>query len=140
MIELLQGVRVAQIGVQVLFAGLLTLSFTDRFSRLDDFQRGTYVVTLLLAVVTTGLLVAPAAAHRMTFARGVKPLTVRLSHRLFVAGLVTLALTLTGAVLLVLDATVARGLAVALAAAAAVVLCVLWFVVPLPLRRRGGQS
>jgi len=103
MLELLQELRVAQTGVQILFAFLLSLSFTDRFDRIDDIQRWTYVVTLLLSVLTAGLLVAPAAAHRSTFRRGAKVGTVLLGHRLFVLGLVTLALTLTGAVLLVLE-------------------------------------
>ena len=86
MIEMLQELRVAQTGVQILFAFLLSLSFTERFARIDDFQRWTYVVTLLLTSVTTGLLVAPAAIHRMLFGRGVKAATVRLGHHLFVAG------------------------------------------------------
>ena len=73
MLELLQELRVAQIGVQILFAGLISVSFMERFANVNAFQRWTYVVTLLLAAVTTGLLVAPAAAHRMTFGRGVKP-------------------------------------------------------------------
>ncbi|MBW0089095.1 hypothetical protein I4I73_08395 [Pseudonocardia sp. KRD-184] len=130
MLELLQELRVAQTGVQILFAFLLSLSFTERFGRIDEVQRWTYVVTLLLSVLTAGLLVGPAAAHRMTFARGVKAPTVALGQRLFVAGLATLALTLTGAVLLVLDVAVGRGFAVPAAAAVGVVLMGLWFVLP----------
>lgn len=130
MMELLQGLRVAQTGVQILFAFLLSLSFTERFGRIDEVQRWTYVVTLLLSVLTAGLLVGPAAAHRMTFARGVKAPTVALGQRLFVAGLATLALTLSGAVLLVLDVAVGRGFAVCAAAAVGVVLVGLWFALP----------
>jgi hypothetical protein len=140
MLELLQEVRVAQIGVQILFAGLISLSFMDRFRDIDAVQRWTYVITLLLAAVTTGLLVAPAAAHRMTFGRGVKPQTVQLGHRLFVYGLAALALTFAGAVLLVLDETVGRAFGVVAAAAVAVLLLVLWFVVPLPVRGEGGKG
>ena len=58
MVEMLQELRVAQTGVQILFAFLLSLSFTERFARIDDFQLWTYVVTLLLTALTTGLLVA----------------------------------------------------------------------------------
>lgn len=136
MIELLQELRVAQTGVQILFAFLLSLSFTDRFERIDEFERWTYVVTLLLSAATAGLLVAPAAVHRVTFRRGVKAQTVQLGHKLFTAGLCTLALTLTGAVLLVLDVAVGRSFAVPAAVAVAFVLLGLWFVLPLPLRRR----
>jgi hypothetical protein len=140
MIELLQELRVAQTGVQILFAFLLSLSFTERFGRIDATQRWTYVVTLLLSVVTAGLLVAPAAVHRMTFRRGLKRETVQLSHLLFTVGLISLALTLTGAVLLVLDVAVGRGFAVPAAALTLVMLLGLWFVLPLPLRYNGNGS
>lgn len=133
MLELLQELRVAQTGVQILFAFLLTLSFTDRFGRIDEVQRWTYVATLLLSVLTAGLLVAPAAAHRVTFQHGLKRETVELGQRLFLVGLATLALTLTGAVLLVLDVAVGRGFAIPVAAGVGMVLVGLWFVVPLPL-------
>jgi Family of unknown function (DUF6328) len=140
MIEMLQELRVAQTGVQILFAFLLSLSFTERFARIDDFQRWTYVVTLLLSSVTTGLLVAPAAIHRMLFGRGVKAATVRIGHHLFVAGLAALALTLVGAVLLVLDVAVGRSFALWSAGALGVLLVGLWFVLPLPLRRRNDAE
>ncbi|GAA1204036.1 DUF6328 family protein [Pseudonocardia alaniniphila] len=136
MIELLQELRVAQTGVQILFAFLLSLSFTDRFARLDEMQRWTYIVTLLLSVITAGLLVAPAAAHRMTFRRGVKQQTVQLGHRLFTTGLATLALTLTGSVLLVLDVATSDEIAVPVASAVGVILLGLWFVLPLRLLRQ----
>ncbi|WP_219414296.1 DUF6328 family protein [Pseudonocardia nigra] len=136
MVELLQELRVAQTGVQILFAFLLSLSFTQRFIEITATQKWIYVVTLLLSIVTTGLLVAPAAAHRMTFRRGVKAETVTLGHRLFTAGLGTLALTLTGAVLLVLDVVMGRVFAVASAVTAAAVLFGLWFLMPVPLLRR----
>ena len=140
MIEMLQELRVAQTGVQILFAFLLSLSFTERFTEIDDFQRGTYVVTLLLTALTTGLLVAPAAIHRMLFGRGVKQATVEIGHKLFVAGLAALALTLVGAVLLVLDVAVGRSFAAWSAGAVGVVLIGLWFVLPLPLRRRNDNG
>lgn len=134
MLELLQELRVAQTGVQILFAFLLSLSFTERFGRIDEFQRWTYVLTLLLSVVTAGLLVGPAAAHRITVAHGVKAATVELGQRLFLVGLGVLALTLTGAVLLVLDVAVGRAFAVPMASVVGIVLVGLWFVLPLPLR------
>jgi len=140
MVEMLQELRVAQTGVQILFAFLLSLSFTERFARIDDFQRGTYVTTLLLTAVTTGLLVAPAAIHRMLFGKGVKATTVRIGHRLFVAGLVALAMTLVGAVLLVLDVAVGRTFAVWSAALLGVLLVGLWFVLPLPVRTRNERD
>ena len=135
MIELLQELRVAQTGVQILFAFLLTLSFTDRFGSIDQVQRWTYVVTLLCSVLTAGLFVAPAAVHRVTFRRGVKAETVQLGHRLFTLGLGALALTLTGSLLLVLDVAVGRPFAITAAVVVCIVLSMLWFALPLPLLR-----
>lgn len=140
MLELLQELRVAQTGVQILFAFLLTLSFTERFGRIDQFQLWTYVVTLLASVLTAGLFVAPAAVHRVTFGRGVKQETVLLGHRLFAVGLAFLSLTLTGSVLLVLDVAVGRSFAIPVACVVGVVLVGLWFVLPLPLAARGNNG
>lgn len=140
MSELLQELRVAQIGVTILFAGLISLPFTERFARVDETQRWTYVVALLLTTVSAGLLIAPAAVHRMSFGLGVKPQVVRLGHRLFQLGLATLALTLTAAVLLVLDVTLGRAAATVIAAAVFLVLVGLWFVMPLPVRRASERA
>ena len=140
MVEMLQELRVAQTGVQILFAFLLSLTFTERFGRIDDFQRWTYVVTLLLTALTTGLLVAPAAIHRMLFGRGVKAAAVQIGHHLFLGGLVSLTLTLMGAVLLVLDVAVGRTFALWSAAGVGVALVLLWFVLPLPVRTRNERD
>jgi Family of unknown function (DUF6328) len=140
MIEMLQELRVAQTGIQILFAFLLSLSFTDRFGRIDDVQRWTYVVTLLMTTLTTGLLVAPAAVHRVLFGRRVKLAVVRVGQQLFVAGLIALALTLMGAVLLVLDIAIGRSLAIPITAAVGVMLVGLWFVLPLPVLRRSQRE
>jgi hypothetical protein len=135
MVELLQELRVAQTGVQILFAFLLTLSFTERFVRIDSTQRTIYVVTLVLSALTTVLLVAPVAAHRMMFRRGRKRQLVDASHRIALVGLATLGLSVVGAVMLALDVTIGRGPAVLISTLLGLVALVLWFVVPLPLRR-----
>jgi hypothetical protein len=133
MAELLQELRVAQTGVQILFAFLLSLVFQQRFAEITEAQRWIYVVTLLMSVVTAGLLVAPAAVHRVTFRRGLKMETVRLGHRLFTAGLAMLAATLAGGVLLVLDVAVGSWFAVPVALMALLLLLALWYLLPLPL-------
>lgn len=140
MLEMLQELRVAQTGVQILFAFLLALSFTQRFTLINEFQRWTYITTLLLSALTAGLLVAPVAVHRRTFRRGLKAETVQLGHRLFGVGLATLALTLVGCVLLVLDIAVGRYFAVSVAAVVGVVLVGLWFALPLPVLRNVGKD
>ena len=140
MVELLQELRVAQTGVQILFAFLLALSFTERFGRIDTVQMSTYVVTLLLSVITAGLLVAPVAVHRVTFQCGVKAETVQLGHRLVTVGLGALALTLMGAVLLVLDVAVGRMFAALATAMLGVVLVGLWFGLAIRLIQRARAA
>jgi Family of unknown function (DUF6328) len=121
--------------VQILVAFLLSMSFTERFARIDEFQRWTYVVTLLMSMLTAGLLIAPAAVHRVTFRRGLKPEIVQTGHKLFSAGLATLVLTLAGGTLLVLDVAVGRTFAIDCAVVVGLVLIGLWFVLPVPLLR-----
>ena len=133
--ELLQEVRVIQTGVQILFAFLLTLPFAPRFPTLDGVQRTTYVITLLLALVAAVLFTAPAAVHRALFQRGAKELIVRASSRLASAGLAALALSFTGALLLVVDVVFNRAAGIAAAAGAFVLCCGLWAALPRRLRR-----
>jgi Family of unknown function (DUF6328) len=132
--ELLQELRVTQTGVQILFAFLLGLAFTQRFPALDGFQRGTYVVTLLLTVVAAALFTAPAALHRMLFRRHAKRRIVDVSARFAAFGLGFLALALTGSVLLIVDVVLGRAEGVAAGAGAAVLFGALWLVLPLVLR------
>src|SRR4051812_20627255 len=133
--ELLQELRVAQTGVQILFAFLLTLSFTDRFAAIDAFQRGVYVFTLVTSATTVALLVAPVAVHRLLFQRGRKRELVYVGHRLAVTGLMSLAVTMLAGMLLVLDVVVGRVAAASVVAALAVVFAILWGGVPLRVRR-----
>ncbi|OIK01373.1 DUF6328 family protein [Streptomyces colonosanans] len=133
--ELLQEVRVTQNGVQILFAFLLTLAFTQRFLSLDTVQRATYVTTLLLAVVATALFTAPAALHRALFHQGIKPVIVRISSRLATVGLGVLMLTLTGAVLLVVDVSLGRYAGIAAGVGTFLVCVGLWVVLPRLVRR-----
>lgn len=140
--ELLQELRVTQTGVQILFAFLLTLAFTERFGELDGVQRATYLVTLVLAVTATVLFTAPAALHRALFRRGVKRLLVEVSSRLAAAGLVVLSLTLTGAVLLVADVVLGRTAGITVGACVLAFCAVMWALLPLGIRRfrTGGRT
>ena len=133
--ELLQELRVAQTGVQILFAFLLTLSFMDRFAAIDAFQRGVYVFTLVASAMTAALLIAPVAVHRLLFQRGRKRELVRVGHRLALTGLLSLAATMLAGILLVLDVVVGRLAAVSTVAALTAVFVALWVGVPLRLRR-----
>src|SRR5947209_14294805 len=98
--ELLQELRVAQTGVQILFAFLLTLPFTNRFGQVSEFDRGTYVVTLVAAAAATAFLIGPVSYHRLVFRRGRKPQLVQVGSTLAVLGLGCLVLAMLGAVFL----------------------------------------
>src|SRR6185437_5639709 len=85
--ELLQELRVAQTGVQILFAFLLSIAFQQRFTSLQNYQRVFYLVTLMAAALAAVLLIAPVAVHRMLFRQHLKDEVVALTSRLAVAGL-----------------------------------------------------
>lgn len=132
--ELLQELRVAGLGVQILFGFLLSLPFTTMFSRLSHGQRDLYLATLVLAAVATGLLLGPVAYHRLVFRRGQKEHLVRSANVMAILGLIAVGLAVSAAVLLV-TSYVAGNLAAAL-----ITVCVfgvfgtLWFAVPLARR------
>jgi hypothetical protein len=133
--ELLQELRVALPGVQVLFAFLLSVPFQARFDEVTTFQRDIYVVTLLCSAVASGLLIAPSAYHRLNFRRRDKEHIVEVAARLTIAGLGSLALAMTGAVLLVMDWLLDGAVVLVIVVVVALLFGVLWFVLPL-LRRR----
>jgi len=138
--EILQEVRVAQTGVQILFAFLLALAFQARFGGITGFQRGTYVVTLILCAGATALLIAPAAFHRMIYRRRLKQHLVRVANRLALSGLVLLLLSMASAVLLIMDVVLGLVPAILLAAGVLVWFTMWWFVLPMHSRGQLGSN
>lgn len=136
--ELLQELRVAQTGTQVLFGFLVAVVFQPRFAELDPVDRTIYVVTVCLGAATTGALVAPVAVHRLVAGRRLKPETVEWAARLTLVGVVLLYLTIVSTFLLIMRMVVGDGLAVVLVSALAVWLAFCWFVVALLARRNGN--
>jgi hypothetical protein len=134
LVELLQEVRVAQTGVQILFAFLLTVPFTARFDRLTQFQVTLYFATLLAAGAAALLLIAPTSHHRIVFRLGDKEHLVRTANRLTIVGLAFVALAIVGVVLLISDLLFPGAVAVISTATAAVLCLVSWYGVPV--RRR----
>jgi hypothetical protein len=129
--ELLQELRVAGLGVQMIFGFLLALPFTNRFSALGPGQRGLYVVTLLLAAVATALLVGPVAYHRLVFRRHLKRHLIGAANVMAILGLAAVGLTVSAGVLLVVSYVV-HGLPAAIIGIFVVCLFAgLWFVFPL---------
>jgi hypothetical protein len=134
--ELLQELRVAQTGVQILFAFLLTIAFTGQFQKVDDFARAVYVATLLCALVASGFLIAPVGYHRLLFQRRMKREVVTAANRLAVAGLAFLAIALAGALLLILDVVIGQEVGLVVSAVALLWLATLWFALPFAKARR----
>ena len=135
-IELLNELRVVGLGVQVLFGFLLTIPFASRFTKLNQAQRDIYLATVLLAVLSTALLVAPVAYHRLLFRRHEKESLVRVTNVLAIAGLVTVGLAVSCAVLLVVSFVAPGAPTVVITAIAVVAFAGLWFALPLSRRER----
>ncbi|MER7001596.1 DUF6328 family protein [Dactylosporangium sp. NPDC000555] len=128
--ELLQELRVAQTGVQILFAFLLTLPFDQRFAGVSQGQKAAYIATLLCTAVATLCLIAPVSHHRILFRRGRKRELVAISSNLAGIGLVFLWLSIVGAVFLVFDVVLGPAWAVAVGGAFAVAFIAVWYLLP----------
>ncbi len=131
LIELLNELRVALPGVQVLFAFLLTLPFTQRFGSLTPVQRDVFFATFCAAIASIALLMMPSAYHRLRWRRYDKERMLRTANRAAIAGLGALALAITGASFLIADVLFGSGGAVATSLSVAALLGVLWFLLPL---------
>ncbi|MFE2556338.1 DUF6328 family protein [Streptomyces sp. NPDC059352] len=100
--DLIQEIRVAQTGVQILLGFLLTVVFTPHFQGLDQRDKTIYIVTVVLGSLATGALIGPVAFHRIVAGRRIKPQAVAWAARLTFIGIVLLLATLTSALLLIL--------------------------------------
>jgi amino acid transporter len=131
LIELLNELRVALPGVQILFAFLLTVPFNGRFERVTELQKGVYFVTLLLVLVSSTLLMAPTAYHRLRFRQRDKERMLRISNRFAIAGIAALALAMTAALFFVTDFLFEAWTAATVAVGVGALLGLVWFLLPL---------
>ena len=129
--ELLQELRVTQTGIQILSGFLLTLPFQQRFTQLDGPLRTLFLTAVGLATISTALVVAPVAWHRLAFRQGRKVQLVEAADRLAKISLVFIALTVIAVLALVFGFVLGDGAAVVAGVAALVVFAVLWLVLPL---------
>jgi hypothetical protein len=134
--ELIQEVRVAQTGVQILFGFLLTVVFQPKYDRLADTDQVIYIVTVVLGACATGALVGPVSLHRVVAGRRVKPHAVRLASRMTFVGLVLLLATMTSSLLLILRVATDDGYVPYLVAGAVAWYLVCWYGLPLWVRHR----
>jgi hypothetical protein len=136
LIELLNELRVALPGVQVLFAFLLAVPFTERFAETTELQRDTYMVALLSTLAGSVFLIAPTAYHRIRFRDRDKEAMLRISNTFAIVGVTCLAVGMTAVVFLVTD-LIFKGVATALVTAAtAALFATVWFLLPLARKSR----
>jgi len=128
--DLLQELRVAQTGVQILFAFLLTLPFSNGFPKTTAFQQDTYIVALLAAAAATAMIISPVAFHRALFRQGRKPELVRYAHRMATGGLAFMLIAMVSSVLLITDYLTNIWVALALTGIAALFFLTFWAAIP----------
>lgn len=140
--ELLQELRVALPGVQVLFAFLLAVPFQQGFQEVTEFQKKVYFATLIFTAISATMLISPSAYHRITFRYQQKRRLVYYANRFAIVGIAFLALAMTGAILLITDVLFSTAAAIVVATLALCVFSFFWFVLPLQRRLRlsAGQE
>ncbi|MFE3168557.1 DUF6328 family protein [Streptomyces sp. NPDC059224] len=134
--DLIQEVRVAQTGVQILFGFLLTVVFQQKYADLSDVDRTIYIVTVVLGAAATGALIGPVSLHRLLAGRRVKPQAVRLASRLTQTGLFLLLTTMASALVLILRVATGGSDVTWVVAAVVAWYLVCWYGLPLWSRHR----
>jgi hypothetical protein len=139
-VELIQELRVAQTGVQVLAGFLLTLPFSSRFGSIGDGHRLTYLVAFSLAVITVGLMTAPVALHRFLFGRHEKDVLVHAGDTFAKSGMAAMGLTLVTVVVLIFGVVVDDVAGLVAGALVFLFYLLAWVVLPLRLMRRSDRA
>lgn len=133
--SLLQELRVAQTGVQVLTGFLLTLPFQQRFAVLGGTTRVIYLITVACSIGSTVLLVAPVSMHRLLFRRRKLDTLVSTSHGYAITGLLLMGLALTGVAIVIFDAVLGPRAAWIAGGCTLLAVLMLWFLLPIRARR-----
>ena len=138
--DLLQELRVAQTGVQILFAFLLTLPFSNGFPKTTDFQKDTYIVALITAAFATAMIISPVAFHRALFRQGRKPELVRYAHKMASGGLAFMLISMVSSVLLITDYVLNFWAALILTVITGVWFLTFWAALPFARRNWGDDE
>jgi len=138
--ELLQELRVAFTGVQILFAFLLSLAFTQRFEDVSSFGLAAYTIALLSTALATMVLIAPVSFHRIVFRRRQKAALVVVSDRLLMVGIALLIPAIGSSVLLVIDVVLGRWQAIVGCSIVTLVALLTWYALPLAIRFSGDGT
>ncbi|MGW7687191.1 DUF6328 family protein [Kribbella sp. NPDC054772] len=138
--ELLQELRLAQAGTQILFAFLLGIAFQNRFQEADRFIRTVYAATLIAAALSVGLFVAPVSFHRIIYRRQLRHRMLPIASRMAIAGLMLAVLALAGGLLIALDVVLRRNVAILVVVVVLVWFSIIWFGIPAWVRRTSGDE
>jgi hypothetical protein len=128
--ELLQELRLAQTGTQILFAFLLTIAFQPRFQDADAFTHDVYAVTLVSSALAVGLFLAPVSFHRLVYRQKLRDRMLPIAGRMTTAGLVFLVVAIAGGILLALDVVLSRTVALIIVALVLLWFALFWYVIP----------
>jgi hypothetical protein len=139
LIELLNELRVALPGVQVLFAFLLAVPFAQGWRRVTGFQKDVFFVAFIATAVSSALMIAPSSYHRLLWRREDKQHIVEMGNRLMIAGLFALAVAIEAVVLLVADYLFSRTTAIVTTICLGLVFVVFWYGLALRARLRDGR-
>jgi amino acid transporter len=141
LMELLNELRVILPGIQVLFAFLLTVPFSQRFASVSATQQSLYFVAVLSTAASTVLLIATPTYHRFLFRESDKERLLRLSNRMTIAGIACLAVAILAVLWLITDLLYEGPAVTAVAVGAALFVGWLWFLLPLARRvRKRGRA
>lgn len=132
--ELLQELRISEVGVQILFAFLIALPFTSRFGTVTHTEKVIYGVTLILAVLSSALMISPAAYHRIVFRHHRRDALVQYGSRILLVGLSMLSLAMAGAIVVVTSFLFGSLLAGVAGGGVAVWIAFFWWVLPVRTR------
>lgn len=133
--ELLQELRLAQTGTQILFAFLLSIAFTNRFQDADAFTHDVYAITLVASALAAGLFLAPVSFHRIVFQQQMRDRMIPIASRMTTAGLVFLTLAINGGILLAIDVVLDRRTAIITVTGVLLWFILFWYVLPTWIRR-----
>lgn len=128
--ELLQELRLAQTGTQILFAFLLGIAFQNQFHTADQFTHNVYAGTLIASALAVALFLAPVSIHRIIYQQRLRDRLVTITDRLARAGMVLLVAAICGGVLIALDVVLPRPTAIILVALVLACFVILWLVIP----------
>ncbi|MFI5694952.1 DUF6328 family protein [Kribbella sp. NPDC051586] len=138
--ELLQELRLAQTGTQILFAFLLSIAFQNRFQDADGFTHAVYTVTLIASALAVGLFLAPVSFHRIVYRRKLRDRMLPIAGRMAVGGMIFLILAIAGGILIAVDVVLPRPAAIIIVAAVLLWFTVLWYAVPAWVRRTSANE